>query len=227
MRLAIADPPYLGRGRRWYGDGRGHAGGRGRPDRHDEAAHWDDPASHRELVARLERDYDGWAIAASADSLGLYLGCAPDARVLIWHRGNAIPSGARVANQWEPVIARIPPGRTGRAGGPAASDVLTAGISTKQGFVGAKPTPWTQWVLDVLGYDPEVDELHDLFTGSGAVATAAIGYQPPPEHRCAACGARITQGTAGRPRKTCSDACRQHLARRTAARRAHSLRTRR
>jgi len=38
---------------------------------------------------------------------------------------------------------------------------------------GAKPRAWTRWVLDMLGYDPDVDTVDDLFGGSGAV-TAEI-----------------------------------------------------
>lgn len=38
-----------------------------------------------------------------------------------------------------------------------------------------KPAAWTRWVLDALGYDPAVDEVHDLFPGSGAVTAAADG----------------------------------------------------
>ncbi|MDQ0647296.1 hypothetical protein QFZ53_001492 [Microbacterium natoriense] len=69
MRLAIADPPYLGRANRWYGSGRGHRGGVGRAAAHEAASEWDDPATHRALVERLEAAYDGWAIAAAADSV--------------------------------------------------------------------------------------------------------------------------------------------------------------
>ena len=60
MRLAIADPPYLGRADLWYGAGRGHRGGVGRAAAHEAASEWDDPATHRRLVARLEAEYDGW-----------------------------------------------------------------------------------------------------------------------------------------------------------------------
>ena len=74
MTLAIADPPYLGRAALWYGgrgrnkQGRaGRACGRGdlAAEYHPEAAHWDDPDAHTRLVHRLERDYDGWALAVS------------------------------------------------------------------------------------------------------------------------------------------------------------------
>ena len=39
-----------------------------------------------------------------------------------------------------------------------------------QTFVGAKPRPWTRWVLDMLGYDQDADSVDDLFPGSGSVA---------------------------------------------------------
>ena len=214
VRLAIADPPYLGRADRWYGSGRGHRGGAGRAAAHEEAAEWDQPATHQELVARLETGYDGWVIAASADSLATYLPVCPrGVRVLAWHKGNAIPSGSRIANQWEPVIARVPDGRSGRTSGAAVSDVLTAGISYRHNYVGSKPYQWTHWVLDVLGYQPD-DVVHDLFAGSGAVSLAASLYDLPPSQQCASCGAPIQQPSTGRPRRTCSDACRRRLARR-------------
>jgi len=37
-------------------------------------------------------------------------------------------------------------------------------------FHGAKPPAWTRWVLDALTYDPDADEVIDLFPGSGLVA---------------------------------------------------------
>lgn len=216
MRLAIADPPYLGRADRWYGTGRGHRGGLGRAAAHESASDWDDPATHQALVARLEADYDGWVIAACTDSLATYLPvCPTGVRVLVWHKGNAIPSGSRIANQWEPVIARVPDGRSGRTVGSSVSDVLRAGISYRHNYVGSKPYQWTHWVLEVLGHQPD-DEVHDLFAGSGAVTLAMSLYSPPASQQCALCGSTINQRATGRPRRTCSDACRRRLARRPA-----------
>lgn len=129
MRLAIADPPYLGRAARWYGAGRGKAGGEGKADFHPAATEWDKPGRHLQLLAELERDYDGWAIAMNTDMLRLYLpAAAPDIRVLTWVRGNAVPSGSRVAAQWEPVLAHIPVGRRAHGTGLEVSDTLSAGI---------------------------------------------------------------------------------------------------
>lgn len=176
MKLAIADPPYLGRGARWYGDGRGHFDKKRNSDHHPEAATWDAPETHVALVEHLKADYDGWAIAGSPDSLPCYLpACPPDVRVMVWHRANAIPSGARVASSWEFVIVKIPDSRKGRSAGVAVSDVLVAVVNSSAGFMGAKPAVWTRWVLAAMGYDPAADELDDLFPGSGAVSAAAEG----------------------------------------------------
>lgn len=186
MRLAIADPPYLGRADRWYGDGRGSgrtradAGGyRGRngrkPDHHPEAKVWDDPAAHVALVERLAAEFDGWAVAGHATSARVLLAAAPpSAQLAIWHRPNAVPGGARVVNTWEPVLLSVPKARRDRSTGMRTRDLLTAPVR-RQGFLGSKPPEWTRWVLDMLGYDPDTDELVDVFEGSGAVAAAADG----------------------------------------------------
>jgi len=166
MNLAIADPPYLGRARRWYGDGRGHAGGRGVADQHPDAAHWDDPGWHRALVAELA-DYDGWAIAAAPSSLPVYLAVVPDVRVMVWHRPNAVPSGHRVRSTWEAVLVNVPPERRAYGTGLPTNDVLECGVPQGR-FAGAKPEAWTRWVLAALGYQPS-DRVRDLFPGSGAV----------------------------------------------------------
>jgi len=173
MRLAIADPPYLGRADRWYGTGRGDRGGRGRADTHPDAAAWDAPGRHVELVHELVANYDGWALAAAPASLALYLDAAPDdVRVMVWHRRNAPPSGARMRAAWEPVIAYVPLARRAHGTGPARDDVLDHPAG-RPGFAGAKPPAWTRWVLDALGYDPHTDEVADLFPGSGAVTAEA------------------------------------------------------
>lgn len=182
LRLAIADPPYLGRARRWYGDGRGPGRGRtqtgrnGRqPDQHPDAQRWDRVQTHHQLIEQLTRDYDGWALACAPDSLSALLPAAPaDATVGIWLRPNAMPGGGRILRSWEPVIFYVSKQRRGRDRGMATRDALTAPVR-QQGFLGSKPPEWTRWVLAMLGYDPGLDDLDDLFAGSGAVAAAAEG----------------------------------------------------
>lgn len=176
MKLAIADPPYLGRANRWYGDGRGHAAGKGRAGSHTGAADWDQLDTHLDLITTLEAEYDGWAYAGAPDYLPLLTPALPrDTRTLIWHRGNAISSGARVRSTWEFVIVKIPAGRRAHGTGLAVDDVLHAGIETRRKFVGAKPAAWTRWVLAALGHQPGIDEVVDLFPGSGAITDALDG----------------------------------------------------
>ncbi|WPM94395.1 hypothetical protein VG1_CDS0071 [Arthrobacter phage Cupello] len=166
--MAIADPPYLGRASRWYGPGgRGSGGGQHRADEHEGAAEWDNPRRHLELLRELQRDYHAWAVALAPDSLPLYLSAVPFARVLVWHKRNAVPSGARVRGCWEPVLVWTP--RRAYGSGLPVNDVLDA-PAPGGGFAGAKPAAWTRWVLEAMGYTPGFDSVADLFGGSGRVA---------------------------------------------------------
>ena len=184
MKLCIADPPYLGRAAVWYGEGmhisrRGvnHGGtskisGPNPADNHPDAHLWDNIQKHAEMVDMLINNYDGWAIAMAHDNLRQYIPLIPKSvpfRIGIWTKTQTMPSGARVVNNYEPVIVRIPEGR--RA---ASSQTIFPRDSVtikriNNGFAGAKPPTWTRWVLDMLGYDSEVDVVHDLFQGSGLV----------------------------------------------------------
>ena len=175
MKLAIADPPYLGRANRWYGDGCGDGNGIGRADFHPEAAKWDDPQSHIDLVHMLEKEYDGWAIALTVHSLSTYMKVIETdsrngIRVMCWIKPIAIPSGSRIATSQEPVIVRVPKERRGWKSGKRMKDHLIANPK-QNGFVGSKPDEWTQWVLDAMGYQ-DGDIVDDLFPGSGAVTYA-------------------------------------------------------
>lgn len=178
MKLAIADPPYLGRGASLYGPDaktfphgglRAGAGRRQPGDGHPDAAEWDNPDKHRQLCEQLDR-YDGYAIAMNPDNLWHYLQWLPErTRVAAWVKPNPFPAG-HVVRSWEPVLVKIPH-RT-RERSMQARDALVA-PSGNPGLIGAKPGAWTRWVLDMLGYDPETDTVDDLFGGSGAV-TAEI-----------------------------------------------------
>lgn len=182
MKFAIADPPYLGRAALWYGGkGRskqgtvGRAAGRGdqTPEFHPDAARWDDPQSHLDLIARMVAEFDGWALSASAKTLRLIAAGIPArAHIAVWHVTNAIPDGGRVSHRWEPVIVSIPDERRARGTGWDVHDVLTCAHPVA-GFVGSKPEAWTRWVLDMLGYRPHEDTLTDLFAGSGSVSRAS------------------------------------------------------
>jgi hypothetical protein len=179
MRLAIADPPYpplvgsggvKARASRWYGDGQRSLTDRP-SDRHDNAADWDAAATHRGLLDRLVDEYDGWAIATSPDGIAAYGPLPVGCRIMAWVKPNAQPGAHRIGSYWEAVIVFPPFGRrSNRNGSGMTRDVLTAPVPG--GFVGAKPTAWTHWVLDALTFDPDSDSVDDLFPGSGSVTKA-------------------------------------------------------
>lgn len=199
MKLAIADPPYppqlserhdtitgipriisRSRARRWYGDGPRDRGGNHPADFHPDAGDWDDPARHRLLLEELQDTYDGWAIATTPDGLDHYRPLPIAARLMVWHKLRPLPTAHRIATTWEPVIVLPPVGRrarpkadenSGRTFGAQIPDVLMC-APPGAGFAGAKPTQWTRWILDALSFDPETDQVDDLFPGSGAVGNA-------------------------------------------------------
>lgn len=189
MRLAIADPPYpprasvradlagggtrvtmRSRAQRWYG---AQATPGTAADFHPDAAEWDNPARHRLLLEQLHAEFDGWAIATTLDGLDTYAPAPAGTRHLIWHKQRALPNGSRIASACEAVLVYPHPQRRSRD--PRRVDVpdLLSCAPPASGFPGAKPPEWTRWVLDALGYEPELDVLVDVFPGSGAVSAAA------------------------------------------------------
>ena len=176
MKIAIADPPYLGRAERWYGSsGVGDGYGLGKADEHPEAHLWDLPETHKNLVLELEANFDAWAIALSVHSLSTYLEVIKTdsrngIRVCVWHKPASVTSGSRIKNNWEPVIVKVPEDRRGYKGGFQVQDVMTC-PPLRSGFVGSKPPAWTAWILELLGYR-EGDQVTDLFLGSKSVSRA-------------------------------------------------------
>jgi hypothetical protein len=157
MRLAYADPPYLGCGHLY-------------PE-HPDAAKWDDPAEHGHLMAQLERDYDGWALSLSSTSLQALLPLAPaGVRIGAWVKPfAAFKRNVRIAYTWEPVIFR--PGRDSSSdGAPVGRDHLSQVITLKRGLTGAKPERFCRWVLDLLGYI-DGDTVDDLFPGTAIMSS--------------------------------------------------------
>lgn len=177
MRFAIADPPYppfigsggrKNRASRWYGDKQRSA--KDRPaDFHPEAAAWDEPARHRQLLEELMSGWDGWAIATSPDGIAAYGALPVGCRLMVWVKPNATPTAHRIRSGWEAVIVYPAKGRRNSVGVGQVPDVLTA-PAPRRGFPGAKPDAWTEWVLRALSFDPDQDTVDDLFAGSGAVS---------------------------------------------------------
>lgn len=154
MRLAYADPPYLGCGHLY-------------PE-HPDATDYDRVGAHVELMERMSLEYDGWALSLSAPSLRQLLPEAPPrARVAVWVKPfAAFKRNVRCAYTWEPVIFK-PGCDTSTEGAPVTRDHLSEPIALKKGLVGAKPDAFGRWVLNLLGYRDGLDSINDLFPGTG------------------------------------------------------------
>lgn len=158
MRFAYADPPYLGCGKKLYGH------------MHEAAADYDDPETHRGLIARLCDEFpDGWAMSLHTPSLRTILPmCPEDCRVGAWVKPFAVFK-PNVAYAWEPVIFRG--GRKRPREMPTVRDWISEVITLKKGCPGAKPEAFSFWLFDLLNIQ-STDEFVDLFPGSGQVGRA-------------------------------------------------------
>ena len=157
MRLAYADPPYLGQAKRHYGFHPDYAG----------------EVDHAILIAQLGA-FDGWALSASMRSLRTLLPMCPEGvLVLGWVKPVAPPMGDKRIYSWEPVILKAPRN--------PADYTRTHLIASPPGFafrpmpeghvIGEKPEAFATWLFEAAGLDPN-DEFTDLFPGSGAVGRA-------------------------------------------------------
>ena len=163
MRFAYADPPYLGCGHLYA-------------KHHPEARAWDDPETHRRLIARLSDEWpDGWALSGNSTTLHDILPMCPrDVRIGCWRKSFAVfKPGVPVAYTWEPVIFRG--GRKRGRDAPTVPDSIECPITLQRGLTGAKPRKVCLWIFDLLGAEPG-DTLDDLFPGTGAVAAAWAEY---------------------------------------------------
>jgi hypothetical protein len=163
LRIAYADPPYPGCAHLY----------RGHPDYAGEV-------DHKELVDRLEAEYDGWCLHTSSTALAHVLSCIELAhvgvRVMAWVKPfAAFKRNVSVAYAWEPVIvkaARKPVVKLGMT----YRDWLAEPITLRRGLTGAKPDAVCRWLFEVMGCEPD-DELHDLYPGTGAVSRAWDAWQ--------------------------------------------------
>jgi len=93
MRVAYADPPYLGCCRLYE-----HAHPEG--DRPFDGACWDDPHTHEALIEWLVAEFpDGWVLSATSGSLRTLLPMVPsEARTAAWVKPfHAYKKGVRPA----------------------------------------------------------------------------------------------------------------------------------
>jgi hypothetical protein len=157
MKIGYADPPYIGCAH-LYAD---HVDFNGEVD-------------HVELIRKLESEFDGWVLHASAtsNSIRTLAPLIPEgARWMSWVKGFAtFKKNVSVAYAWEPVIVK--PARK-----PVVSkrlvmrDWIQESITLKRGLTGAKPEAVCHWAFEMLGARPE-DDLSDLYPGTGAVTKA-------------------------------------------------------
>jgi hypothetical protein len=156
VRFAYADPPYLGCGKSRYGV------------HHEDAAVWDDPVTHINLVNKLVEEYpDGWVLSCNPRDLKMYLNAAPDdVRVGAWVKTfhQIRPTTTQFA--WEPVVFRG--GRKDNKRAPMVRDWIQANATRQRGLPGAKPGVFNRWVLDLMNFQ-EGDTLDDLFPGTGGM----------------------------------------------------------
>lgn len=161
MRIAIADPPYIGQSKKHYGNHPDYAG----------------EVDHEALICHLVTDFpDGWALCCSSPSLRFLLPlCPPETRVMAWVKPFcAFKVNVNPAYAWEPVL--VYGGRKRTRDQVTVRDWIAANITLKRGVSGAKPEAFCFWLFEVLGLQPG-DELVDLFPGSGAVTEAWMRYQ--------------------------------------------------
>ena len=161
LRIAYADPPYIGQAKRHYGNHPDYAG----------------EVDHSRLIYELVTEYDGYVLHASSVSLpNLLERFAIETnempRVMAWVKPFAVfKRNVPVAYAWEPVLVKA-------ARKPVVSrritplrDWFSASAALTPGFAGAKPDPVCKWLFEVVGAEPQ-DDLFDLFPGTGAVGRA-------------------------------------------------------
>lgn len=158
MRIAYADPPYINCAHLYQ-------------DHPDFAGEVD----HAELIERLQSEFDGWVLHASATPHSMAtlapLVAKTGARWMSWVKGfAAFKRNVSVAYAWEPVIVK--PARK-----PVVSkrlvmrDWIECPITLRRGLTGAKPEKVCHWAFEAVGARPE-DDLVDLYPGTGAVTKA-------------------------------------------------------
>lgn len=152
MRIAYADPPYPGQAKRLYGNHPDYAG----------------EVDHAELIERLERDYDGWALSTSVPALQQLLPLCPKLgrrhRIASWHRSPRVLAPSNVGWTWEPVIFKIARIEDRQY----VPDTFHVPQGLGPEIIGAKPPFFIRWVFRLIGAEP-TDTFDDLFPGSGVV----------------------------------------------------------
>jgi hypothetical protein len=157
VKVAYADPPYIGQAKKHYSKEDSYAG----------------EVDHRELLRILRDDFpDGWALSCSSPSLQQILGYCTELdihpRIAAWVKPfHIFKPNVNPSYGWEPIVWMG--GRQKRSRSEATvKDFVSANITLKKGLVGAKPPAFCEWLFSLLGLQAD-DELVDLFPGTGIV----------------------------------------------------------
>lgn len=155
VRIAYADPPYLGCANRY-------------PEKKE--------VDHEKLIHELE-GYDGWALSCHSPSLKILLPMCPDnVRIGAFVKPFcSFKPGVNPAYAWEPVIFKPARKKHGKDI-ETVRDWVSANIEIRKGLVGAKPIAFCYWLFDILGLELD-DEFFDLYPGTGIVTRCWEGWK--------------------------------------------------
>lgn len=176
MKLGYFDPPYPGQAVRHYAN--------------DPSGIKAEEVDHYELLKELRDNFDGWAVSTSVPgSLNVVIPIINElfprytVREGVWVKPFASWKPThRIQYTWEPVFF-IPSRPRGSKTVPSVrdyiitepeetEDVVVANITMRRGTHGAKPDKFCDWILEILGYNPEEDTFEDRYPGSGTMANA-------------------------------------------------------
>ena len=153
MRIAYADPPYMGCGK-YY------------PEKKE--------IDYVDLIYKLENDYDRWALSCHVPSLHQILNlCPEEVRVGAWVKPWCSFKAANPAYCWEPVI--FVTGLKHGKGHETVRDFIIANQTRQKGLTGAKPIEFCVWILKMLGVQQE-DVFDDLYPGTNIMEKAKKLY---------------------------------------------------
>jgi hypothetical protein len=153
MKIAYADPPYIGQAHRY-------------PEKQE--------VDHQKLILELEA-YDGWALSCHSPSLRIILPMCPShIRVGAWVKPfSPFKPMVNPAYAWEPVIykpARVKHPKSEMTVRDWIS--ISPSLESNTKLLGAKPYDFCFWIFRILGARGNEDTLDDLFPGTGIVGQA-------------------------------------------------------
>lgn len=154
MKIAYADPPYIGQAKKHYAS---------------------KEIDHKHLIQTTLAEYDAWALSCSSPSLRILLPLCPDGtRIAAWVKPFCIfKPNVNPAYAWEPILfyGVRKTDRTIKT----VRDFTSCNITLRKGIVGAKPKEFALWLMCLLKVKPS-DVFHDLFPGTGIITKTHKEY---------------------------------------------------